>query len=53
MDITINIEGKDYLQYEWLDLSKLDQYPLRPVLIKNVLKDGNFPVHIINRDAKM
>ena len=48
-----NIEGKDYLQYEWLDLGKIEQYPLRPELIKAVLKDGNFPVHIINKDKKI
>ena len=53
MEVLKNIEGKDYLQYEWLDLDKIEQYPLRPELIKNVLKNGNFPVHIINKDAKM
>ena len=25
-----NIEGKDYLQYEWLDLDKIEEYPLLP-----------------------
>ena len=29
-----NIEGKDYLQYEWIELNKIDEYPLR----SNVLK---------------
>lgn len=47
-----NIEGKDYLQYEWLDLDKIDEYPLRPEVIKGVLKDKVFPVHRINDDMK-
>lgn len=45
-----NIEGKDYLRYEWLDLEKIDQYPLMPEGIKEVLKEGKFPIHKINRD---
>lgn len=47
-----NIEGKDYLQYEWLDLNKLDEYPLVPKVVKDVLKDGKFPVHRINDESK-
>ena len=43
-----NIEGKEYLQYEWLDLGKIDEYPLLPETIKEVLKNGKFPVHKIN-----
>ena len=43
-----NIEGKEYLQYEWLDLGKIDEYPLLPEAIKEVLKNGKFPVHKIN-----
>ncbi len=48
-----NIEGKDYLKYEWLDLGKIEQYPLRPELIKNVLKNQKFPMHIINNDMEL
>ena len=47
-----NIEGKDYLQYEWLELSKIDQYPLLPEAIKDVLKQDKFPIHKINDDLK-
>ena len=47
-----NIEGKDYLKYEWLDLNKIEEYPLRPEAIKSVLKNGKFPVHKINIDKK-
>ena len=45
-----NVEGKDYLKYEWLDLNKIDQYPLLPKTIKSVLKENKFPVHKIDKD---
>ena len=45
-----NIEGKDYLQYEWLDLDKIDTYNLNPAMMKEILKEKIFPVHKINRD---
>lgn len=47
-----NIEGKDYLKYEWLDVNKLDEYPLWPKVIREVLKENKFPVHKINYDVK-
>lgn len=47
-----NWEGKDYLQYEWLELNKIGQYPLVPKVIQEVLKAGDFPVHKINKDIK-
>ena len=47
-----NIEGKDYLQYEWIDLDNIDKYPLLPIAIKDVLKENNFPIHKINNDLK-
>ena len=47
-----NIEGKDYLQYEWLDLDKIDEYPLVPKVIKEIVKKKQLPVHIINYDNK-
>ena len=47
-----NIEGKDYLQYEWIELSKIDQYPLLPEAVKEVLKQGKFPKQKINCDLK-
>ena len=43
-----NIEGKEYLKYEWLDLGEIDKYPLKPQVIKEILKKGKFPVHKIN-----
>lgn len=47
-----NIEGKDYLQYEWLDLDKIEQYPLKPKTIKDILRENKFPMHKINNDMK-
>lgn len=47
-----NIEGKDYLQYEWLELDKIDEYPLVPKVVKTILKQNNFPVHKINNGMK-
>ena len=47
-DTIKNIEGKEYLQYEWLDIDKIDQYPLRPQIVKEILKEKVFPVHKIN-----
>ena len=45
-----NIEGEDWIQYEWLELDKIDVYPLMPKAIKNILKENKFPVHKINND---
>lgn len=47
-----NIEEKEYLQYEWLDLRKIDEYPLLPIVVKDILKENKFPVHKINNDLK-
>jgi hypothetical protein len=44
-----NVEGKDYLKYEWKELDKIDEYPLLPEVVKNILKENKFPVHVINR----
>lgn len=45
-----NREGKDYLQYEWVNIDKIDDYPVKPAIIKEILKQGKFPVHTINKD---
>ena len=49
-DTIKNIEGKDYLQYEWIERSQIDQIPLMPAKIQAVLKEEKYPVHIINKD---
>ena len=45
-----NIEGKDYLEYQWLDLDKIDEYNIVPSAIKDILKENKFPTHVINKD---
>lgn len=47
-----NEEGKEYLQYEWLDLDRIEEYNILPNCLKKVLKSKNFPVHVINDDSK-
>lgn len=47
-----NIEGKDYLQYEWIEIDKIDEYPIVPKKIKEILKENKFPTHQINNDLK-
>ena len=45
-----NIEGKDYLVYEWISLEKIDEFPIKPEVVKEILKQGKFPIHKINKD---
>lgn len=47
-----NVEEKDYLQYEWINLDKIDEYQILPKAIKEVLKENKFPIHKINNDLK-
>lgn len=47
-----NIEGKEYLQYEWIDIEQLDNYNVVPEAIKGILKENKFPIHKINNDMK-
>ena len=47
-----NVEGKEYLQYEWLDLDKIEEYNILLGCLKEVLKSRNFPTHVINDDLK-
>ena len=44
-------KGK-HIQYEWIDIDKLDDYKIRPAIIKKVLKNGKFPTHVINKEIK-
>ena len=50
IDTIKNIEGKDHLQYEWIDLEKIDDCNLLPIIMKEILKQGKYPVHKINND---
>ena len=44
-----NVEGKDNLKYEWVEIEKLEEYPLLPIELKKIIKEGKFPTHRINR----
>ncbi len=45
-----NMEGKEYLIYEWLDLDKIDEYNIMPSCLKDIIKGKDFPKHVINID---
>lgn len=45
-----NIEEKKDINYEWIDLKDIDKAQIKPDVIKNVLKQGIFPQHIINNE---
>ena len=47
-----NIEGREDLEYRWLDLDKIKEYEVRPEAMKKVLADRIFPVHVVNDDRK-
>ena len=49
-DTLCNIEGKDYLKYYWIDLKDIDNVDIKPKVIKDILKDGKYPVHKMNID---
>lgn len=42
-----NLEGKEYLKYEWVELDKMEEYPIKPKVIKKILKECKYPVHRI------
>lgn len=45
-----NIEGREELEYRWLDLDKINEYEIRPDIMRKVLSDKVFPVHVVNDD---
>ena len=45
-----NLEGNENIQYEWLDLNKIDEYPILPLVVKDILKENNYPTHKIQKD---
>lgn len=47
-----NVEGKENLHYEWIEISKIDEYKILPEAIKEILKENKIPVHKINNDLK-
>lgn len=47
-----NLEGQDYLQYEWIDIDKIDEINLQPKILKEIIKKGEYPTHKIYVDKK-
>ncbi len=45
-----NVEGKEYLKYEWVDIDKIEEYNLCPKVVKKILKEGKYQAHMINID---
>ena len=52
IDSIKNIEGEDELRYDWIDLDKIEQYPLKPQILKRMIKNRCFSIHEINDDRK-
>ena len=52
IDTIHNIEGEDELRYDWIDLDKIDEYPLKPVILKDLLKNNKYLGHWINDEQK-
>lgn len=45
-----NLEGIDYIQYEWLDLNKIDKYEIKPQVVVEMLKENQYPTHKIQKN---
>lgn len=44
--------NKKDLQYEWIEIDRLDEYDIRPKVMINVLKNKEYKAHTINIDYK-
>ncbi len=47
-----NIEGEEHLEYRWLELDKINDYSIKPEVIKKVLQQKKYPMHVVNDDRK-
>ena len=47
-----NVEGQDELKYDWIDLDKIDEYPLKPDILKELLINNKYLGHGINDERK-
>ena len=47
-----NVEGKQYLQYEWLELNKINKYNILPICLKDIISDKEGLIHVINNNLK-
>ena len=52
LDTIHNVEGEDELRYDWVDLDKIDEYPLKPKVLKEMIVNNRFSIHEINDDRK-
>ena len=52
VDSIYNVEGEDEIRYDWIDLDKIEEYPLKPKILKNMIVNNKFPIHDINDDRK-
>lgn len=50
IEIMYNQEGNCNIQYEWILKEKLQDIPLKPQKVKQILLEGRFPTHCINID---
>ena len=42
--------GESDIHYEWIDINDLEKCHLKPQKIIDVIKNGEYPVHLINED---
>ena len=47
-----NVEGEDELRYDWIDLDKIYEYPLKPDILKDLLRNNKYLGHGINDERK-
>ena len=47
-----NVEGEDELRYDWIDLAKINEYPLKPDILKDLLRNSKYLGHGINDERK-
>jgi len=52
IDSIKNIEGEDELRYDWIDIDKIEEYPLKPQILKGMIRNNKFSIHEINDDRK-
>lgn len=52
IDSIKNIEGEDELRYDWIDIEKIEEYPLKPQILKGMIRNNKFSIHKINDEMK-
>lgn len=45
-----NIEGKDYMSYDWVGFDEVDEYNVLPKCAVEIIKNGKYPIHKINKN---